>query len=501
MDLSALLAREGIASDDDVDALVAWARQRSAALVARIEPDSPLAQMLGATLERARDGHAGDAPLPATRQPSRGVPRPVVRGVSRPYLGAAVEAALSGNEPALDLALETAAAVAEDEPAVAAVVEVPVPEDSPPPAPEPAPADDDDASIGGFNRFAFSLRRRVVETTRAEEEARRPTLTRGFELQAEESASSSAEWKSADLDLLEPPGFEARSDAARRLPGDAEASGALVLGIPDDESIDIPVLRPRPRSAGRSALALDDSGPHASAEAPEHEASPEPARTASQEPSIVHELDSGALDLASLDMQLDALELDAPPRKPVERASSSPNPPPPPAERSAPHAAERPLNGERSAAHAERSAPHREHSPHSERSAAHAERSAPHLTAQTGSGPQATTYAGSGSQPAARRTPPPPPAKVVARGGRGKPPPPPSEARPAPPAPKPVVAKKSKGKKKILELGQPVARTQPVSTPTNVAPERPAPRQTPVEEPSEDAVGRDLPSYLRDDDE
>ena len=106
MDLSALLAREGIQADD-ADVLVAWARQRAAALVARIEPGSALAQQLGATLEQARsqpDGTAADVPVALTRPTSRGSSRPG-RSVSRPYLGAAVQAALSRNEPALERAL------------------------------------------------------------------------------------------------------------------------------------------------------------------------------------------------------------------------------------------------------------------------------------------------------------------------------------------------------------------------------------------------------------
>lgn len=525
MDLSALLAREGIDSDADVDALVAWARQRSAALVARIEPDSPLAQLLGATLERAHAGHASDVPVPVGRQPSRSAPRPMSRATSRPYLGAAVEAALTGNEPALDLALETAAAEADAGPEVAAAEQAPVLEDRPDPTPEPEPVntEEEDASIGGFNRFAFSLRRRAVETSRpaethrpaAEEEVKRPTLTRGFELHAEANASSSPEWKTADLDLLEPPGFVGRGEAPRnRLPGDAEASGALVLGIPDDEGIDIPVLRPRPRSAGRSALALDDdSGPHAAVDADELEAPPAPAP----------DLDSGALDLASLDLQLDALELDPPPRAtstphptatvaaaaPVEPDPAAPAIPDdddsPEAELSGSHLAELSGTAELSGSLvAELSLAHAEHVRETSgpQHAAPGERSGPQRAA--GSGPQASAgQPSSGPQPAARRSPPPPPAKVIVRGGKNKPPPPPPgparEALPARPAP----AKKTKGRKtKIVELGQPVARVQPVSRPTSAPVQRAESRPHPAAEASPASTpGHDLPSYLRDDDE
>ena len=63
MDLSALLAREGI-KPGDVDALVKWARQRSSALIARIEPGSPLAEALGAAYQAAYQ---------ATDQGTRGI--------------------------------------------------------------------------------------------------------------------------------------------------------------------------------------------------------------------------------------------------------------------------------------------------------------------------------------------------------------------------------------------------------------------------------------------
>ncbi|HEY0137892.1 MAG TPA: hypothetical protein VGB85_27590, partial [Nannocystis sp.] len=266
MDLSTLLAREGIEAGE-LDALVKWARHRATALVARIEPGSPLAEALGAALERTRDANG----TPVARPAPPSAPRPIARAVSKPYLGAAVAAALSGKQEDLDLALETAAADAE---ADDLDLEMPVLEDSPPAkptpvaaasapasvasasapapvvaaAPEPEPElDENDPSIGGFNRFAFSYRRREAERAAAEESRSQMALAREAASHAEDTATS-GEWTVAALELPEPPTFIAKVTRQRQPgtdPGDAEASGLLVLGIPDEEGIDIPVQRQR----------------------------------------------------------------------------------------------------------------------------------------------------------------------------------------------------------------------------------------------------------------
>ncbi|MBA3549209.1 MAG: hypothetical protein H0T76_22275 [Nannocystis sp.] len=454
MDLSALLAREGIQADD-ADVLVAWARQRAAALVARIDPDSELAQQLGLILEHARsrpsaDG-SGDVPMPVGRQGSRSGPRPINRTVSRPHLGAVVQAALSRNEPALERALETAD------------LEIPTeqgspPAATPPPAPTPTPVEVavepepevEDASIGGFNRFAFSVRRRVIETSPAEPavDSHRPTLTRGFELHSE--ASASGRWEVSDLDLPAPPGFEARvaRDLPIGLPPDAEASGLLVVGIPDDEGIDIPVARARPRSESRK-IAAPVTNPE----------EPQAARS-----SDVLEFDSGALDLEGLD-----LDIPEPPARETTRPHSlaRPNPspfrspPPPPPARSAPQPGA----------------------------------SGP-LTSASQSGPLA-------SAPQTSSAPQPAAAQLASKSSvrRGKTPTAEQKQVKAP-EPKPAAKKAGKGRKKVVELGQPVtASHEAVPAPA------PAPTQTkhsignhlPTSEPS--SPGHQVPAYLQDDDE
>lgn len=467
MDLSALLAREGIQADD-ADVLVAWARQRAAALVARIEPGSALAQQLGATLEQARsqpDGVAADVPVPLTRPTSRGSSRPG-RSVSRPYLGAAVQAALSRNEPALERVLETAEVAVEDAPA-------PTPAAAPAPAPAPVSAEpeDEDASIGGFNRFAFSVRRRAMETREDNEDSNSPTLTRGFELHAEESTSSGA-WQVSDLDLPAPPGFETRAgqDVPADRSDDAEASGGLVVGIPDEEGIDIPVPRARPRSESRGVATASPapSGPH-----------PEPQAARSSE---VLELDSGTLALESLDIDIpEPLAPPAPPARETTRPqsmaqlSSGPQrsaPPPPPPGRSGPHA--------RASEAAPPSGP-LARAPSAPQAAASRAPSAPQSASRPPSAPPAPSAAAAKSSPRGRTK------TTTAEQKQVK----------AAPEPKPAATKRGKGRKKIVELGQPVAAPH---EPAMAAPRKHSiGNHVPTSEPS--TAGRDIPAYLQDDDE
>jgi len=309
MDLSTLLAREGIEAGE-LDAILKWARHRAAALVARIEPGSPLAEALGTALERSRDGNAAPVPHPAQRS----APRPIARAVSKPHLGAAVKAALSGKQEDLDLALETAAA-AEAIVAESGGFEPPVLEDSPPSAPAAEPElDDNDPSIGGFNRFAFSFRRREAEKVAAEESRSSLTLTRNFETHADETAAS-GEWNADALALPEPPSFEAKRPTFRRGPeadlNDGEASGLLVLGIPDEEGIDIPVPRARPSSARFDSD--ENSAPHIVSSMPAALARAQAEARASQ--PILDDEDS-------FDLGLDNLKTDPV----VARPTSSPQP-------------------------------------------------------------------------------------------------------------------------------------------------------------------------------
>lgn len=455
MDLSVLLAREGIQADD-AEGLVAWARQRAAALVARIEPDSALAHQLGASLESARSGQpvaAGDVPIPVPRQPSRSAPRPINRQVSSPHLGAAVQAALTRNEPALEKALEIAT--------------------EPPPAPEPAPpavvaeAEEDDPSIGGFNRFAFSLRRRASETP--VEQTPAPVRVEPAPT-PEDSSDSAAAWQAIELELPAPPGFETRPghDVPAERSADRENSDSLVVGIPDDDSIDIPIPRPRSHSASRSVAAATPvrapSGPHSEAEA-------EATRSSER-----LELDSATLALDGLDIDIP----DPPVREttrpqPIARPSSSPSraAPPPPPPRSGPHRA--------------------------------------------ASGPTAAAAGQSGPVVAAR--PPPEPSapqpsmpSVPASAAPQKYPTPQSSARrgktttaeqkqvPKPASePKPAATKKgNKGRKKVVDLSVPVPA--PVVAAAAVAPRKASiGNHQPTGEPS--SPGHQLPAYLQDDDE
>ncbi len=454
MDLSVLLAREGIQADD-AESLVAWARRRAAALVAHIEPESALAQQLGVALESARRGQPaapGDAPVP--RQPSRSAPRPINRQVSSPHLGAAVQAALSRNEPALEKALE----IAEEPPAAA-----------PEPVPEPAvaavaavaadAADDEDPSIGGFNRFAFSLRRRITEAPVEEP----PAPVRGVEPSspAEDAASeSAAAWQAIDLELPAPPGFETRpgQDVPTDRGEDGENSDGLVVGIPDDDSIDIPLPRPRAHSSSRSVAAATavkaPSGPH-----PEAHAAQSSERL---------ELDSATLALDGLDIDIPEPPVRETTRpQPIGRPASSPSraAPPPPPPRSGPHRA---ASGPTTAA----------------------------------SGPVAVSRPPSAPEPAMPSIPQtsapqkyPTPQSSARRGKTST-----AEQKQVPKSePKPAANKKgSKGRKKVVDLSVPVP--SPIVAAAAVAPRKASiGNHQPTGEPS--SPGHQVPAYLQDDDE
>ncbi len=442
MDLSALLAQQGIQADD-ADTLVAWARQRAAALVTRIEPGSALAQQLGVALELVRGGEpapvAADVPVPMPRSSSRGISRPLNRSVSSPHLGAAVQAALSRNEPALEKAIETAE--------LEISAEAPAPAPAPAPEPEPAPvvADDEDASIGGFNRFAFSLRRRVIETQPGPVEE---PATPAREPEPEHSSESDVAWQAIDLELPAPPGFETRpaQDVPTHRADASEQSDSLVVGIPDDDSIDIPLPRPRPRSESRKSAAASPSASQPEAQAAVSQAS----------------LSSEALELDGLDIDIPEPPVREHTRpQPMGRPNSNAfraAPPPPPPPRSGPH---RVASGPQAAA--SQSGP---------TSAPQAVAPAPAL----GAPPQKYPTPSSG-----RRKTPTAEQKQVAK-----------------PEPKAAANKKgAKGRKKVVDLSVPV--TTPVVAAPAAARKASIGNHLPTGEPS--TPGHQVPAYLQDDDE
>ncbi|MBL9099313.1 MAG: hypothetical protein JNL82_00060 [Myxococcales bacterium] len=283
-ELSEILARAGV-QPAAVAELMAWARARSSALIAGLDRDSPLGQSLAPGLaqlvmrrsddrvgvipqlppvivapasspargealveapsavdpdEAALDGLDPDAtiavpsPRPAEvdapgsdevsrpSSPSRSAPRATARVISRPNLGAAIEAALHG-ETSGDL-------------------EVPA---------EPATASaysEDDPTIGGFARFAN------VRRAPSPSESRAP-LTQGFARHAERVAAEPSQF----LDVPAPPSFvTSESNTSMRVfgvTGDSERSTSLVVGIPDDDTADVPLPRQRRGSEGLAATA------------------------------------------------------------------------------------------------------------------------------------------------------------------------------------------------------------------------------------------------------
>ncbi len=523
MDLSALLAREGI-RPGDVETLLQWARQRASVLIARIEPGSQLAELL-AGRERTQE------PAAAALQPAaRSVPLPIARSVSRPYLNAAVEAALSGKHD-VQLALENAA------PGGQALPERPVLEDIPEPAPEPA---EDDPSIGGFNRFAFALRKRAPEPA-PEPTPRTANLTRGFELHAE-SQGPRISWD--DEQVPEPPGFEARlSESARMHIANLneESSDGLVLGIPDDDG-DIPVYRGRPRSqaiaAETSSSGLTDAAFDAMIEPSDlepvtPELAPSGPHTTVGAPSASSDAsDSGPITTASGPHAAARPSSGPVPAASGPHAAARPSSGPVPAA-SGPHAAARPSSGPVPAA----SGPHAAARPSSAPVPA---ASGPHAAARSGpvpaaSGPQPAAsqassdpvpaasgaHAASGPAAAPASAPPPRPASAPTpassappahrRGKKTQPQPIVAVAKPTKPEPR-HEGKKGKQRKKVVELSQPVAR--PVSAPSPAA--RPAtlppvsltrpisaatPMATPTSSSPATPSSRGVPDYLRDDED
>ncbi len=241
MDLPELFARAGIQPEAVAD-LMTWARARTSVLLAGLDAKTPLGQSLAPGLAQLvmRQGPESESdvvavppappltisevPAPRGETISRSSPRATARVISRPFLGAAVEAALSSN----NLTLE--------------------PDESTPPPTDATPAElDEEASIGGFARFG--VRRPPVNEV---DEDERPPLSRGFAMHAEREASQFT-------DVPAPPSFEASESGIRtnlqHITGDSERSTSLVVGIPDDEGADVPIPRPRRISGGLEATA------------------------------------------------------------------------------------------------------------------------------------------------------------------------------------------------------------------------------------------------------
>jgi hypothetical protein len=470
MDLPELLAAAGVR---DVDALMSWARQRSAALIADLDPATSIGQRLAEGLARL-DKLSVEVARARSGVPSAGASRTNARVVTRPYLGAAVEAALSGTEPSIDLPPKLA------EP--------------------PAPAPEDDPSIGGFTRFAHSVRRR------SEPEPVRvgPTLQSGWARYAEAEARGRP---------VRPFGDNAESGIraiplAANLHGDGEASASLVLGIPDEESADVPLPRPRPPSdAAPTAAQLPVAGPRPTRDydrsfsidlSLEDDFSDDPELSAAMRRALTDRAASEASASKSA-AETRAAVAARPPSGPRLAASRPPSAPQPAASR--PPSAPQPAAPVKAASDRPPTLPPKasDRPPTLPPVAPKASDRPPTLP------PVAPAKAASDRPPTLPPIPPRRPATL---------PPPPAAAPPAaaPPAEAPgKPAKRGKSRKKVVDLSTPVARAQPVSTPSERAPpapltERaqlrpgdPAPRLAPP--PPRTEASRELPTYLHDDDD
>lgn len=205
MELADLFAREGL-SEEDLSALVTWARGRAQSVVAALPEDSPLRAVLTGTAGQVSEG---------------------------------------------DLAL-TAAEVEEGAPtdlrqAVTAAT-----------APHSAAEDDAESGLGGFARFGGMMRMNRPYPRRDSEDPveERPTLARSFALAAEKEAEEPAS------PVPPPPGELTGMLPQAALGISAEESGGLVVGIPDEDSGDVPVAR----GASKSAAHLVTADPQVDAE-------------------------------------------------------------------------------------------------------------------------------------------------------------------------------------------------------------------------------------------
>lgn len=211
MELSDLLAREGH-DPKDLPALLSWARARADALLRGLDPDSPVGALLGGrsrhVVEDSSMRAAAIAERAASRESEEDAPADLRRMVT-----AATTA--SSSQPA-------------------------------------AVEDDPDAGLGGFARFSAILRMNRPYPVRQHEAAvdERPTLARSFALAAERAgASATAE---PPTPPTPPPAEFSNTLPLAAINFNAEESGGLVLGIPDEDAAE---------SSGLSDLFDPSAGP------------------------------------------------------------------------------------------------------------------------------------------------------------------------------------------------------------------------------------------------
>lgn len=230
MDLAELLTREGYIPTD-IPALLSWAHDRAGVLIAGLDDASPLRGLLA--------GPSGQVPAVSPRPAPASAPAPAKRP-GKSTLTVELEDLAEADAP-VDLRSAVAAATAPHP--VAA-------------EPEPEP----DSGFGGFARFGGMARMNrpypIREETRTEE---RPTLARSFALAVEHEAKPVEEKK--------PPSTTGELSSAlpvATLNMSAEESGGLVLGIPDEESADVPVPRLGSNSVPNRRFVVAEPEPTAS---------------------------------------------------------------------------------------------------------------------------------------------------------------------------------------------------------------------------------------------
>lgn len=198
MELADLFAREGL-SEEDLSALVTWARGRAQTVVAALPEDSPLRGVLTGTSGQIDEG------------------------------GLSLAAASVEEGAPTDLRRAVTAAT----------------------APHPAAEDDAESGLGGFARFGGMMRMNRPYPRRESEEPaeERPTLARSFALAAEKEAEEPAS------PVPPPPGELTGMLPQAALGISAEESGGLVVGIPDEDTGDVPVVRSASKSSAHLVTA------------------------------------------------------------------------------------------------------------------------------------------------------------------------------------------------------------------------------------------------------
>ncbi|MCY1056138.1 hypothetical protein [Nannocystis sp. SCPEA4] len=216
MQLADLLAREGYSSRD-VPALLSWAHARADALLQTIDPDSPVGVLL--------DGLPGHVVKDS----------PVIAHDSVGHSSRSSNDYVADDEDVVDeLPVDlrravTAATTSSPQPAAPAYVD-----------------DDPDSGFGGFARFQSLLKLNRPYPYRSQEPVveERPTLARSFALAGERQGDRPPPSPPADLSATLP--------LAAALGISSEESAALVLGIPDEDTGE---------TSGLSDLFDPDAGP------------------------------------------------------------------------------------------------------------------------------------------------------------------------------------------------------------------------------------------------